>query len=266
MAKVFSLFVIVAGTASVCTAYVMHSSSATLKGPGSRNSAPVVAPGETRDYLRHSATLVEPSEDQSAPVVVTIVKRNITPPGISASTVAAGLPTPVLGDRTSLVRELQRELRRVGCYDGALNESWTLATRTAMKSFTNRINAVLPIDKPDQVLLTLVQGYRDRVCGVPCPPGESLGRDGVCISNAILARATRKAPQDRATLAVTEQRRDIVVRSTVTPPDPAIGDLANDGVARPEAGITGAKTARVRAPQRQRRRNFAGGFFGLFGW
>ena len=288
MAKVSGLLVIVAGTASLCTAYVLLSSTATdhqieskrsdlVKGPGSRTETALVgAPEGMRAYLRHSATPMEPMEDQAAPVVVTIAKRNITP-GVSTSTVAARSPTPVPG--ASLVRELQRELRRVGCYDGALNESWTLATRTAMKTFTNRINAILPIDKPDQILLTLVQGYRDRVCGVACPPGEGLAKDGRCLSNVILARVTKRAPQNSATLAMAEQPRQLVIWSTVTPADPGIRNLAHGPMPLAEppaehadvprvAGTAAAKTPRVRAtaPQRasQRRRNFA--FFGLFGW
>jgi hypothetical protein len=284
MAKVNGLIVIVAGTASLCTAYVMHSSTAThhqieskqidiVMDPSSRtDTIRVVASEGMRAYLRRPTTPVEPGEDQAASAVVTIVKRNHAPID-NTSAATTRWATPVPGDRTSLVGELQRELRRVGCYDGALNESWTLATRTAMKTFTNRINAILPIDKPDQILLTLVKGYGDRVCGVACPPGEGLANDGRCLPNVVLALAAKKAPQNSA-----EQPHGLVtsVWSTVTPADrtrdPADEPmLSADPTAKhanvPRVATAAAQTVRVR-PQRayQRRTNFARGLFGLFGW
>jgi hypothetical protein len=143
-----------------------------------------------------------------------------------------------------------------------------------MKTFTNRINAILPIDKPDQILLTLVQGYRDRVCGVACPPGEGLAKDGRCLPNVVLALANKKAPQNSATAAA-EQPRDLVasVWSTVTPVHPGIQDPADDPMTAQHANVpraaatAAAQTVRVR-PQRayQRPNSFARAFFGLFGW
>ena len=75
-------------------------------------------------------------------------------------------------DRDSLARELQKELRRVGCYEGELNGAWTPMTKRAMKAFTDRVNATLPVDEPDTILYSMVQGQQDRVCGKPCPVGE----------------------------------------------------------------------------------------------
>jgi hypothetical protein len=286
MTKISDLFVIVAGTASLCTAYVMHSSTATnhqteskqgriANGPYSEAKAAqaVAAEGMRADLLR-SATPVEHTGDPTAPVVVVTIPRR-SDSSSNTSTIATG---PGLSDRASLAGKLQRELRRVGCYDGQLNDDWTLATRTAMKTFTNRINAILPIDKPDQVLLALVQGYRGRVCNVPCPPGESLAKDGRCLSNVVLARATKSPPQNSATSAMAEPPRDLVtsVSSTVTPMDPTIRDLANDPMVGAEpsaehpARTAAGKMSRGRATamhrSSRRRSNFAGGFFGLFSW
>jgi hypothetical protein len=70
-------------------------------------------------------------------------------------------------DQVALARELQRELKRVGCYMGEVSGVWTPGSRLAMKAFVEHVNAALPVDKPDPVLLSLVQGYRERACGVP---------------------------------------------------------------------------------------------------
>src|SRR5262249_5132261 len=61
-------------------------------------------------------------------------------------------------DRDSLTRELQKELRRVGCYHGEINGTWSQSTRGAMKVLIERVNARLPIEEPDAVLYALVKG------------------------------------------------------------------------------------------------------------
>jgi hypothetical protein len=102
------------------------------------------------------------------------------------STVAPPLkPVP---PRDSLALELQRELRRVGCYEGQLNGTWTSSTRSAMKAFIDRVNAALPVAEPDYVLLALLQSHPDTACGTECPRGQGLNHDGRCIPNAILAK------------------------------------------------------------------------------
>lgn len=108
-------------------------------------------------------------------------------------------------DRLSLAQQLQRELARVGCYEGELNGVWTPAARKAMKAFMDRVNATLPTDEPDYILLTLVQAARDKVCGTTCPAGQGLAEGGRCVPNAILAG--KKVPQ--------------VARAAPLRPDPA---------------------------------------------
>jgi hypothetical protein len=105
------------------------------------------------------------------------------------------------GDRVGLTRELQRELKRVGCYDGDVNGVWTPASRRAMKAFTDRVNASLPIDEPDYILLTLVQGRQDRACGAPCPTGQVMADSGRCLPSAVVAQQTGKKTQPAHTVA-----------------------------------------------------------------
>ena len=136
--------------------------------------------------------------DQAAPanespvVVVTVPSRPREP----ATRVPVGEPqrpaTPP-ADRVSLTRELQRELRRVGCYDGELSGIWGSSSRLAMKKFTDQVNAKLPIDQPDYILLRLVQGHPQRACNGPCPPEQAPANDGRCLPDAITADAARKA-------------------------------------------------------------------------
>jgi hypothetical protein len=108
-------------------------------------------------------------------------------------------PTP--GDRASLAQDLQRELARVGCYDGQINGVWTTSTRQAMKAFLERVNATLPITQPDDILLALVRGQRVMACGTTCPSSQALTDDGRCMPTAILSREAKKDYAKKAILA-----------------------------------------------------------------
>ena len=109
--------------------------------------------------------------------------------------------TPMPQDQGSLAQQLQRELARVGYYDGQINGAWTTSTRQAMKAFLERVNATLPISQPDGVLLALVQGQRVKTCGTPCPSGQDLTEDGPLRANrhpsARISEASRKEGNPR---------------------------------------------------------------------
>ena len=94
-------------------------------------------------------------------------------------------------DKDGLTREIQRQLKRAGCYGGAITGVWSPAVRQAMKAFTDRVNAALPVEQPDHILLALVQNHKQATCGAACPPGQSAGGDGRCLPNALLARAKK---------------------------------------------------------------------------
>jgi peptidoglycan hydrolase-like protein with peptidoglycan-binding domain len=188
-------------------------------------SSPIIAP-EPRPAFRPAASRTpEAVPAFSAPVVVTIAQRPSEPPAPAPQRVA------VPKDRDTLTRELQKELRRVGCYEGELNGAWTPMTRRAMKAFTDRINATLPVEEPDAILYTMVQSQQDKVCGKPCPAGQGLSEDGRCLPSAILAKAARKTPTPATTVAQ-------LPRTAVPPP-----------AEKPAPVITGwSTTSRAAAP------------------
>ena len=82
-----------------------------------------------------------------------------------------------------MIRDLQRELKRVGCYEGEIHGVRTKSTRDAMDRFTELANAKLPTHEPDIVLLSLVRGYA--------------GNTG-CDRSVITAAAPNAAPPPRA--------------------------------------------------------------------
>jgi len=102
---------------------------------------------------------------------------------------------PLPGDRGGLASALQRELQRVGCYDREINGVWTTSSRMAMQAFLERVNAALPFDEPDLILLRLVQAHSGTACGRLCPAGESLSRRETCPPNAL--RSAKFEPDER---------------------------------------------------------------------
>ena len=128
-------------------------------------------------------------------VVVTIMPGRVTRP------ITLNIPSAIPTSRHTIARQLQRELKRVGCYAGELDGIWAATTQRAMKAFTNRVNAELPTGKPDAILLALVQSHPEKVCGVPCPRGQTLIADGQCMPDALIPLSggakVRASPADR---------------------------------------------------------------------
>jgi hypothetical protein len=90
-------------------------------------------------------------------------------------------------DRQGLARALQRELRRVGCYQGEITAAWGPQAQGAMRAFTERVNATLPVTEPDDILLRLLRAHRGLACAAPCPAGQAAPGDGHCLPSSITA-------------------------------------------------------------------------------
>ncbi|MEQ1669932.1 MAG: peptidoglycan-binding domain-containing protein [Hyphomicrobium sp.] len=117
----------------------------------------------------------------------------------SEPTAQGKMSSPRPGDsetRAALASDLQRELKRVGCYGGEITGTWTPSTKRAMSAFMDRVNATLPVDEPDYILLTLVQGHTAVACSADCPSGQVYSNAGRCVPNAVVAQATRKSQRD----------------------------------------------------------------------
>jgi hypothetical protein len=85
-----------------------------------------------------------------------------------------------------LVRDLQRELRRVGCYLGPIDGVWGTQSKLASAQASAELNHVLAETQPDPALLPLIRKQPSMLCN-PCPDGQSLTFDGICISSTAAA-------------------------------------------------------------------------------
>jgi hypothetical protein len=183
------------------------------------------------------------------PVVVTISRR----PRNHPLPHHANLPE----DRHLLNRELQKELKRVGCYGGEISGAWTAATRVAAKAFTERANARLPLENPDPILLALVRSYPALVCGRDCPPEQTVRLDGHCRPNGIERHTgkdtgTAMRPTDKPAAATTSWTTSLTAAPTPVGESPearmALGgiDTAKPNptpIARPASRPTTPKVA-----------------------
>jgi hypothetical protein len=192
--KVSGLVLIAAGAGLLGIGYSMPPSNNNTAEPERQSEIAISQPVSTvvsdGGQTRWRADVVPATEPRPTPVVVRLSARTALPP---PSKVAA-MPS----DRASLARALQQELKRVGCYEGQLDASWTPLTRKAMQAFNERVNALLPIGEPNEILLALVQSQQNRICGVPCPPEQGLTDEGRCLPNAILAQAHKRPLQQTA--------------------------------------------------------------------
>ena len=72
----------------------------------------------------------------------------------------------------ALVRNIQAELQRVGCYAGSIDGAWSESTRSAMAAFNQSMNIRLPVNAPDYILLTMLHGHVAAACAPGTAPGE----------------------------------------------------------------------------------------------
>jgi hypothetical protein len=253
MSKASGLFFAAAGAASLIVACVIPwQDFADLDvSPPSRGDVSITPTGEMGPNARVasrpvvSRTGLSPDADRPAspPELATLAPRT-----------ALGSPqkeAPFATDRPWLGRELQRELARVGCYEGELHGIWTPAARKAMKAFTDRVNATLPTEEPDYILLSLVQAARDKVCGANCPADQVLADGGRCVPSAILAGkksplVARAGPPRADPAPGTGWSLARTATSTVPP---AASDPATMGLAGPPALARPPNTPAPGAPR-----------------
>ena len=129
-----------------------------------------------------------------------------------ASTVSIDADVPPMPeDMRDLTRAVQTALKRAGCYHGGVDGVWAGQTRAAMEQFTIRVNARLPVDKPDDVLLALVETHDDVSCSAEAN-ATSMEPSGIETAS-IETPAERGTPTMRREAIMT---RDVVLSSSAT--------------------------------------------------
>jgi hypothetical protein len=83
-------------------------------------------------------------------------------------------------EQQELGHSLQLELKRVGCYEGAVNGEFGNATREALRNFVKYSALTLPNDNLSLDTIKAVRSFDKRVCPLSCQAGERAAGDA-CI-------------------------------------------------------------------------------------
>jgi hypothetical protein len=155
-------------------------------------------------------------------------------------------PTTQPSGRVAAIRTVQTGLARAGCYDGPVNGYWTARTKTAMAAFVAVLNARLPVDQPDPVLVALVEANPTARCdgaaptveaAAPAPaptsaPASTAGTPTTAISGAAVAATAGVAVAAAAASAGTATTA-VVPPAIRTPPPPVTAPIALPTTAPP---------------------------------
>jgi uncharacterized caspase-like protein len=82
----------------------------------------------------------------------------------------------------ALIAEIKKELKRVGCYAGPIDDNWTTAqTATSIKKFVKAAHASASPEQPTTDFLDALRGRSERVCPLECGARE-VEADGRCVA------------------------------------------------------------------------------------
>lgn len=152
---------------------------------GARTFSP--ASSAFREIINSDGSRAAPVRQQPTPAWTTVVTAEPSPAAVIRSATPGDART-----RFELARDLQRELKRAGCYWGEITGAWSPSTKRAMAAFMDRANATLPIGAPDYILLSLVESHSEISCSAACPSGQMMDQSGRCVPNAVIAQASKR--------------------------------------------------------------------------
>ncbi len=170
--------------------------------------------------------------------------------------------------RFELIRDLQSQLKQLGCYYGDVDGDWGPGSKRAMTEFMSRVNASLPTDEADYIQLALLDAHRDVSCSTSCSVGYAKTQDGRCRANEIIAHAPPRTPVHRSATRVSKTAPittasinragrlapSSVTAEPITPPRPQLAsrniqiDDYRERIAKTSPRRAKTKTASRRAP------------------
>ena len=165
-----------------------------------------------------------PTIEQAKPPVAPEQKVAVLPPPDAAKPVVEAKP-----DIRGLTRDLQTELKRVGCDPGAQDGNWSSKSVQALDQFNRRAGMKLDVKVATLGALDAVKGQRGRICPLICGRGERVEGDQ-CVAipaepkpvKREASRPPEPSPRERVKERVREQARERVreQRQFSTRPEP----------------------------------------------
>jgi hypothetical protein len=82
----------------------------------------------------------------------------------------------------ALVRAIKQELKRVGCYDGRIDEDWrTAPARASIQKFATLSRLTISLAEPTNELLDAIRARPERICPLECGHRQ-IEKDGRCMA------------------------------------------------------------------------------------
>lgn len=132
--------------------------------PPSSDETPLAAVEDLREEGSATATGAGRWSRSVAQVTVDVKPEAAAEPVLRNGPVRIFRQNADIEAQRTLIRGIQSELKRVGCYVGSVDGSWSDSTQQAMQQFNSVINTKLPTGAPDYILLTMLQGHRTGAC------------------------------------------------------------------------------------------------------
>ena len=237
-----------------------------------QSPAPAVTPPQPKSWSQ-DVEIYPGGREGGVDAAAVAPARVVAPKPVIAPAPVAALP-PRDRPRAELVRDLQREMKRIGCYAGDVDGNWGPGSRRSMQAFMEQVNSSLQSDDPDLIQLTLVRGYSGTACRGA--PGANQG--------VITAGRTPASPVQLPSYASAPATPVITGSVELVPPAPvrvapplegrmAIGAPLPDALPRDGASLVAPpvppgqqRVARPRTSQQaqapRRERNWTANFFG----
>jgi len=166
---------------------------------------------------------------------------------------SASLTTKTYAERFQLVKSIQSELKRVGCYWGRVDGVWGKGSKWAMADFMRAVNAALPTQDPDYIQLKLISSQGSKVCGrqktqtqiaAQTPPPAAGTKWRAKIARADLDKRTNNT--GRFTTGALPSQRDVGVTAQRPRPAPLPGRMAVGVLESPPKLVVRATTGQKR--------------------
>jgi uncharacterized caspase-like protein len=151
-------------------------------------------------------------------------------------------PAPAAApDAAEVARELQTELRRVGCDPGAVNGVWSPGSRDALEQFNRRANMKFDTKVASVDALDAVKGQRGRICPLVCGGGQRSDGERCVAIPAPAKQQPKRAAREREEPA--PRRRARQVEREEAPPPRRRPAVVEDAPVRagPSLGIGGGR-------------------------
>jgi len=100
-------------------------------------------------------------------------------------------------DPQMLARDLQTELKRLGCLSGEVDGDWGEKSKAALQNFTRHANLSIPSDAPSAAALNAASAMKERACPLVCDGDERMV-NGRCMPKERKARREPTVKERRA--------------------------------------------------------------------